>query len=207
MLRDGLIWQGTFTCYPSEPTFIVNEIHANARFDVIQNKGFWINENGEQEIDKDDWFNPRQESYFYQPKQPNNPNYLAIVTGCTGCRMNGTYEGVFIGKVFSNSSQVYFDPFVFVKTRLLRKRIKWRHFIGLVKKDIWSTLMDNLFMCDDSSPMSLKILFQARINLTLSNNLFEGWLNVPVYLTCNSWDSQPVYKAVTWLMSHVCSVT
>ena len=108
----------------SEPTFIVNEIHANARFDIIQNKGFWINENGEQEIDEDDWFNPRQESYFYQPKQPNNPNYLAVVTGCTGCRMNGTYEGVFIGKVYRNSSKVYFDPLVFVTTRLLRKQIK-----------------------------------------------------------------------------------
>ena len=88
--------------YRPDKTFIVNDIHANARFDIIKNKGFWTNGNLEQEIDENDWFNPKQESYFYQPKEPSNPNYLAIVTGCTGCRISGTYEGVFIRKSVQN---------------------------------------------------------------------------------------------------------
>ena len=74
----------------------VNEIHANARFDIIKNKGFWLN--GEQEIEDDDWHNPKQESFIYNPHQPNNPNYLAVVTGCSGCIMSGADEKVFIGK-------------------------------------------------------------------------------------------------------------
>ena len=72
---------------PSNPTFVVNEIHANARFDIIQNKGFWTNGKVEKEIDANDWFNnPKKEEYCYQPKQPHNPNYLAITTGCAACR-------------------------------------------------------------------------------------------------------------------------
>ena len=74
----------------------VNEIHANARFDIIKNKGFWLN--GEQEIEDDDWHNPKQESFIYNPHQPNNPNYLAVVTGCSGCIMSGADEKIFIRK-------------------------------------------------------------------------------------------------------------
>ena len=82
---------------PSNPTFVVNEIHANARFDIIQNKGFWTNGKVEQEIDANDWFNnPKKEDYCYQPKQPHNPNYLAITTGCVACRYTGIYDTVHI---------------------------------------------------------------------------------------------------------------
>ena len=76
----------------------VNEIHANARFDIIKNKGFWFKRNHEQEIEDDDWHNPKQESFIYNPHQPNNPNYLAVVTGCSGCVMSGADIKVFIRK-------------------------------------------------------------------------------------------------------------
>ena len=67
----------------------IHEIHVDARFDVVKNKGFWLLGNDEKEINSADWFQP-EEGFVIDTKQPNNPNLLAIRTGCT------SYPGLFI---------------------------------------------------------------------------------------------------------------
>ena len=97
---------------PSNPTFVVDEIHANARFDIIQNKGFWTNGKVEQEIDANDWFNnPKKEGYFYQPKQPHNPNNLAIIIGYAGRPYTGIYDTVHIRTSVLNYSYKFYEFF------------------------------------------------------------------------------------------------
>ena len=69
--------------------YTIKEIHVDARFDITKNKGFWLLRNDEKEIDDTDWS---------VPTEPNNPNLLAIVTGCASCPMpsNWNDERVFI---------------------------------------------------------------------------------------------------------------
>ena len=55
----------------------IHEIHVDARFDIVKNKGFWLLGNGEKEIDDADWFKP--EGIHINAKQPSNPNLLAII--------------------------------------------------------------------------------------------------------------------------------
>ena len=68
--------------------YTIKEIHVDARFDIIENKGFWLLGN-EKEINNADWS---------IPMEPNNPNLLAIVTGCASCPMPSDWnaEPVFI---------------------------------------------------------------------------------------------------------------
>ena len=55
----------------------IYEIYVDARFDIVKNKGFWLLDNDEKEIDDVDWFKP--ERFQIGAKQPSNPNLLAII--------------------------------------------------------------------------------------------------------------------------------
>ena len=67
--------------------YTIDEIHVDAHFDIVQNKGYWLNGKfpfyHNEEIKDDDWYNPEPgpNTYKYATKQPHNPNSLAIVTG------------------------------------------------------------------------------------------------------------------------------
>ena len=77
-------------------TVIIDEMHVDARFDIIKNKGFWLNDNNEKEIDDVDWFIPdASDAHNPYPTQPYNPNLLALTTGCSSC---GRDEKVHIRK-------------------------------------------------------------------------------------------------------------
>ena len=66
-------------------------MHVDARFDIIENKGFWLNGKTEKEIDDVDWLIPDAESNSPKPKQPYNPNLLALIIGCLSCPMSRRY--------------------------------------------------------------------------------------------------------------------
>ena len=77
-------------------TFIIDEMHVDARFDIIKNKGFWLNDNNEKEIDNVDWFTPdASDAHNPYATQPYNPNLLTLTTGCSSC---GRDEKVHIRK-------------------------------------------------------------------------------------------------------------
>ena len=67
--------------------YTIDEIHVDAHFDIVQNKGYWLNGKfpfyHNEEIKDNDWYNPEPgpNTYKYATKQPHNPNSLAIVTG------------------------------------------------------------------------------------------------------------------------------
>ena len=77
-------------------TVIIDEMHVDARFDIIKNKGFWLSDNNVKEIDDVDWFIPdASDAYNPYPTQPYNPNLFALTTGCSSC---GRDEKVHIRK-------------------------------------------------------------------------------------------------------------
>ena len=82
---------------------IIDEIHVDAHFDIVQNKGYWLNGNNEkQEINDSDWYNPEPEAEIVLIQQPYNPNLLAITTGVgDGWQEGWSYKKFLIRKVIT----------------------------------------------------------------------------------------------------------